>query len=76
MSELVWVALEGLKLPKLVVLVLALAIVAFPRTADSIISVSGVIRARAAPITSLLDRVILHRFTHVGRIPLCSAPCG
>jgi hypothetical protein len=31
MSELVWIGLERLKLPKLVVLVLALVIVAFPR---------------------------------------------
>jgi hypothetical protein len=74
MSEVVWIVLERLKIPKLVVLLLALAIVAFPRTADPIIS--DVIRARAAQITSLLDRAIPHRFTHVGRGGVAQQPAA
>ena len=72
MSELMWIALEKLKLPKLVALLLALAIVAFPRTADPIIS--AMIRARAAEITRLLDRTIPHRFAHGGRGAIVQEP--
>lgn len=66
MSELGWIVLERLKLPKLMMLLLALAIVAFPRTVDPIIS--DMIRARAAQISTLLDHAIPHRFAHDGRI--------
>jgi hypothetical protein len=72
MSELVWIVLEKLKLPKLVVLLLALAIVAFPRTADPIIS--DMIQARAAQITTLLDRMIPGQLGHVGRSPAVQQP--
>lgn len=74
MSGLVWIVLERLKLPKLVVLVLALATVAFPRTADPISS--DVINARAAQVTTLLDRVIPNRFAHVGRGGVTQQPAA
>jgi hypothetical protein len=72
MSELMWIVLEKLKLPKLVVLLLALAIVAFPRTADPIIS--DMIQARAAQITTLLDRAIPRRFGHGDHAPVVQQP--
>jgi hypothetical protein len=72
MSELMWIVLDKLKLPKLVVLLLALGIVAFPRTAEPIIS--DMIRARAAQITKLLDRAIPRRFAHGDHAPVVQQP--